>query len=236
MHDHRRTIRPRRGRGAWLAWLFAGIGFASYVFPVSLRPLIALLLTLVAAPVRAAVVVATGTDSPLELPFSTFTNVAVMADGRVAFLGSSRGAFRRLDSGIVHVVAAGDVLPDGRKVAGVGAPALGPGGCVAVRAFLVGGGSRILRACEGTIDVVAATGDAAPGGGTFAEFVADVAYGVGGEVAFVAILDDGSTGIFLRAGAAGTSIARTGASPGTGRVFTALQLIGVSADGRVGFR
>ena len=38
-----------------------------------------------------------------------------------------------------------------RMVAGVSPPALGPGGCVAVRAFLVGGGSRILRRC-GDVD------------------------------------------------------------------------------------
>ena len=37
----------------------------------------------------------TGHQSPLGLPFSSFANPALMADGRVVFLGSSSGAFRR---------------------------------------------------------------------------------------------------------------------------------------------
>ena len=158
-----------------------------------------LTLTLAAVGSRAASipVVATGTSSrPLGLPFSSFSNVSMMADGRVAFLGSSTGAFRRADDGVAHLVAAGDVLADGAVVAGVSAPALGPGDCAVVRAFLVGGGSRILRWCQTGTDVVVATGETAPDGGTFAEFVAGVGYGAQGHVAFTAILDDGSTGLF----------------------------------------
>ena len=155
-------------------------------------------------------VLTTGAASPLGLPFSGFTNVAMMADGRVAFLGSSVGTFRRTDAGVVDVVSAGDTLPDGSQVAGVSPPALGPGDCVALRAFLIGGGSRILRRCGDVVDTVVATGQPAPGGGIFAEFTAGVAYGVQGQIAFTAILDDGNTGLFLQAGSAGTSIARTG--------------------------
>ena len=181
-------------------------------------------------------VLTTGAASPLGLPFSGFTNVAMMADGRVAFLGSSVGTFRRTDAGVVDVVSAGDTLPDGSQVAGVSPPALGPGDCVAVRAFLIGGGSRILRRCGDVVDTVVATGQPAPGGGIFAEFTAGVAYGVQGQIAFTAILDDGNTGLFLQAGSAGTSIARTGGSPSAGIVYTALRLLGVTADGRVGYR
>jgi hypothetical protein len=178
----------------------------------------------------------TGSPSPLGLPFSSFNDVSVMADGRVVFLGSSTGAFRRSGDQIVHVVAAGDTLADGAVVAGVSAPALGPGGCVAVRAFLVGGGSRILRSCQSGMDVVVQTGDPAPDGRTFAEFVAGVAYGAGGQIAFTAILDDGTTGLFRDDAGVRTTIARTGGSPSSGLVLTALRLIGVTADGRVGFR
>jgi hypothetical protein len=205
---------------------------------VTLRSFIALLLTLAAAPLQAApvVVLTTGAASPLGLPFSSFSNVAMMADGRVAFFGSSAGTFRRTDAGVVDVVSAGDTLADGRQVAGVSPPALGPGDCVAVRAYLIGGGSRILRRCGDVVDTVVATGQLAPGGGTFAEFTAGVAYGVQGQIAFTAILDDGNTGLFLQAGSAGTSVARTGGSPSAGLVYTALRLLGVTADGRVGYR
>ena len=111
----------------------------------------ALLLILLAmgAPAGAAAVplVATGMPSPLGLPLSTMSGISLMEDGSVTFLGTSNGAFHRTASGLVRVVAAGDRLADGRTVAGVSAPAVGPGGCVAVRAFLVDGGSRILRRC-----------------------------------------------------------------------------------------
>ena len=212
---------------------FAGIGFAPYVLSVLLRSLTVLALTLAAVVSHAASVpvAVTGGDPPypLGLPFSGFSDVALMGDGRVAFLGNSTGAFQRRNDNLVHVLAAGDVLNDGAVVAGVSAPALGPNGCVAVRAFLVGGGSRILRRCGTTTDVVAATGQAAPGGGTLAEFVDGVEFGAQGQIAFTAILDDGSTGLFRSAGGAVTAIARTGPA------FTSVRVVGVSADGRVGF-
>jgi hypothetical protein len=205
---------------------------------VSLRLHIVFLLTLAAAPLRAApvAVLTTGAASPLGLPFSSFANVAMMADGRVAFFGSSAGTFRRTDAGVVDILSAGDTLADGSTVAGVGLPALGPGDCVAVRAFLIGGGSRILRRCGDAVETVAATGQPAPGGGTFAEFTTGVAYGAQGQIAFTAILDDGNQGLFLQAGGAGTSIARTGGSASAGPVLTALRLLGVTAAGGVGYR
>ena len=146
------------------------------------RWLTSLLALLMAAAVHAAPlpVAATGQPSPLGLPFSGFASISLMADGRVAFLGSSNGAFRRDGNNITHLVAAGDVLAGGQVVAGVSPPALGPGGCTVVRAFLVGGGSRILQRCGNATGVLVATGQAAPGGGKFAEFVDDVASG--GEI------------------------------------------------------
>jgi hypothetical protein len=205
---------------------------------VSPRLLAVLLLTLAAAPSHGAAVpvVTTGTASPLGLPFSGFSSLAMMADGRVVFIGSSTGTFRRTDSGVVDVVSAGDTLADGSTVAGVSPPALGPGDCVAVRAFLSGGGSRILRRCGAVVDTIAATGQPAPGGGTFTEFTAGVAYGAQGQIAFTAVLDDGNSGVFLQANEVGTSIARTGGAAGSGLVFTSLRLIGVASDGRVGYR
>ena len=178
----------------------------------------------------------TGHQSPLGLPFSSFANPALMVDGRVAVLGSSSGAFRRAGGNLVHISAAGDVLADGRVVAGVSAPALGPGGCTAVRAFLVNGGSRILERCGAATTVVAVTGESAPGGGSFAEFVDNVASGGAGQVAFSAVLNDGSAGLYVWAGGALSEVVRTGDAAPNGGVYSALLLIGVATDGRVGFR
>ena len=90
-----------------------------------------------AAPVS---LVSVGDPSPLGLPFSRFSDVALDDQGQVAFVGGSTAIFRRTASGIERVVAAGDVVL-GRTLAGVDAPALASGGCLAFRAAVVGGGS-----------------------------------------------------------------------------------------------
>jgi hypothetical protein len=184
----------------------------------------------------ATVRVAAGDPSPLGLPFSTFSGLALAGDGRVAFVGASTGVFRRSGAALAHVVAAGDVLADGRQVAGVGNPAAGPGGCVAVRAFLVGGGSRLLRRCGAQLDALVTTGTPAPGGGVIADLLAGVAYGPGGEVAFTALLDDGGTALIRANGTTLTRIARTGDTAPSGGTFVALRLVGVSTGGAVAFR
>ncbi len=132
-----------------------------------MRSILLLILLAVGGPAGAAAVplAMSGMPSPLGLPLSTLGGVSLMEDGSAAFLAASTGAFRRAGDALVRILAAGDQLADGRTVAGVSAPALGPGGCVAVRAFLVDGGSRILRRCGAATDVVASTGEAAPGGG-----------------------------------------------------------------------
>src|SRR5262249_44857924 len=185
--------------------------------------LTALLTLLLATGVHAAStpVVVTGHQSPLGLPFSTFANLALMADGSVAFLGSSSGAFRRDGD----VIAAGDVLADGRVVAGVSPPAVCPGTCTVVRAFLVNGGSRILQRCGNTTTVVATTGEAAPGGGVFAEFIDGVACGSADQVAFTAVLDDDTSGLFVATNRVLTDTIRTGSSPPSAGISTPLRLI-----------
>ncbi len=198
--------------------------------------MLSLLLLVRVAAAAPTVRVVTGDPSPLGLPFSTFSGLALAGDGRVAFVGASTGAFRRDGSNLVHVVAAGDVLGDGRQVAGTGNPALGPGGCVAVRAFLVGGGSRLLRRCGTQVDTLVETGAAAPGGGVIADLLAGVAYGPGGEVAFLALLDDGGAAIVRAVGTTLTRIVRTGDTAPSGGVFVSLRIVGVSTGGVVGFR
>src|SRR5262245_39199480 len=214
-----------------------GIRFAPYVEPVRASWLILLCATLFPGTLPAAVapVAITGSRSPLGLPFSAFRNVTPLGDGRVVFVGSSTGAFRRVGS-IVHAIAVGDVLTDATTVAGVSAPALGPGGCVAVRAVLVGGGARILRRCSGLIDSIAQRGDVVSDGSIVVEPVDDVAYGSGGHIAFAAVLADGSTALLEWTNGTLAPAVRTGTTAPNGGTFTTLRLVGVTADGRVGFR
>jgi hypothetical protein len=203
-----------------------------------MRSVLLILLLAIGAPVGAAgaPLAMSGMPSPLGLPLSTLSGVQLMEDGSAAFLGTSNGAFRRTGAGVVRIVAAGDRLADGRTVAGVGAPAVGPGGCVAVRVFVVGGGGRVLRQCGTTTDVVVATGEAAPGGGRFAALVTGVAYGEGGQIAFTSVLDDGRTGLFLDTSGDRRQVVRTSTGDDGTPAFTAIRVIGVSATGNVAFR
>ena len=161
-------------------------------------------------------VLTTGAASPLGLPFSAFANVAMMADGRVAFVGSAAGTFRRTDAGVVarrlgRRHARRRQAGGGREPAGARTGRLRRGARVPGRRREPHPAALRRRRRHGGRDR-----PAAPGGGTFAEFTAGVAYGVQGQIAFTAILDDGNTGLFLQAGSAGTSIARTGESTHAG--------------------
>jgi hypothetical protein len=187
----------------------------------------------VAAP---SVVVAVGARSPLGLPFSRFSDVALDDRGRLAFIGTSAAIFRRTPAGLVHLAGAGDTL-GGRAVAGVGTPALGAGDCLAFRAVYVDGVVGVLRRCGTTLAQVAEVGQPAAGGGVFTGFGAAVVTGAGGRVAFTALVDDGRTGVFVGDGATpAAQVARTGGQAPTGGTFSGFRLVGVAADGSVGFR
>jgi hypothetical protein len=179
--------------------------------------------------------VAVGDASPLGLPFSRFSDVALDDRGRVAFIGTSTAIFRRTGGAIARVIGAGDGLAGG-VLAGVGAPALGGGACLGFRAVFVNGGPAVFRRCDTHFEQIAAVGDPAPRGGAFVGFGTEVGVGPGGQVAFTALLDDASTGLFVAALAGGVSeVARTGSAAAAGGRLTAIRLAGVSASGRVGF-
>src|SRR6187455_3346063 len=65
-----------------------------------------------------------GDTSPLGWPYSAFTDAVVDAAGRVVFAGNSSGIFGRNGDTIGQRVGAGDVLGDGRRIAGVSPPTL----------------------------------------------------------------------------------------------------------------
>lgn len=189
----------------------------------------------VAAGADPEVLLAAGDPSPLGLPFSTFPAVAVDEQARVIVLGSSSGAFRRSRDGLVHLLAAGEVLPSGRVVAGVGAVAAAPGGCAVMRASLVGGGAGLFRRCAAGLERLVETGTPVPGGGTLVDLTGGVAAN-GPHAAFAALLDDGRTVLLRATGTVLTRVVTTGDLPPSGGTITALRLAGVADDGRVGFR
>lgn len=197
---------------------------------------IALVLALRMPAAAASALLAAGDPSPLGLPFSTFTAAGLDSDGRLIVHGASTGAFRRDANGLVHILAAGDVLPSGRRIAGVGAPVQGPPGCTVVVGFLVGGGGAVVRRCGTTLDVLAQTGDVLGDDGPLGELQSDLAYGDAGHVGFAALLADGRTAIVRVTDDTLVTIVRSGDPAPSGGSFSTLRPIGVSGGGRVGFR
>lgn len=179
--------------------------------------------------------VGTGDQSPLGLPFSRFSEVGLDDRGRAAFVGASAAIFHRTAAGLVRIVGAGDAL-DVDVLAGVGGPALGGGACLGFQAVFVGGGSAVFRRCATDFDVIASVGTPVAGG-AFAGFGPTVAVGAGGQIAFTALLDDGTTGLFVAALDGGIrEVTRTGAPAAAGGTLVAIRLVGLSASGHVGFR
>lgn len=180
--------------------------------------------------------VSVGDPSPLGLPFSRFSDVALDDRGRVAFVGGSTAIFRRTPGGIVRLVGAGDVVL-GRTLAGVDDPALATGDCIAFRALLVGASAAVMRRCGTDLVTLAEVGDTAPGGVRFTSFGTEVVIGSGGRVGFTALLDNGATALYLTLGdRIFTELARTGGPSPAGGLYTSFRPVGISASGRVGFR
>src|SRR5690349_16054185 len=111
-----------------------------------------------------------GDTSPLGWPYSAFTDAVVDAAGRLVFSGNSSGIFVRDGGTITQRVGAGDVLGDGRRIAGVSPPALTADGCVVVRATFAQGGEALVRACGSSRVVLLDTTVEAPLGGAIRAF------------------------------------------------------------------
>src|SRR4051794_492166 len=108
---------------------------------------IALALCAGAAAAQPRVRLVAGETSPLGWPYSAFTDAVVDAGGRLVFSGNSSGIFGRNGGTITQRVGAGDVLADGRRLAGVSPPTLTGDGCVVTRATFAQGGEAVIRAC-----------------------------------------------------------------------------------------
>src|SRR3989475_4321580 len=164
LHDRRRRA-PARGLARRTVGCSSGIGFASRPGAVrgATRILLALVLAARAAHAAPSVLVAIGDRSPLGLPFSRFSEVALDDRGRAAFVGASTAVFARTGETLAHLVGAGDVVL-GRTVAGVDGPALGGGDCLAFRALFLGGGAASAGRCGGGVGAGAPGGAPGPGG------------------------------------------------------------------------
>ena len=182
------------------------------------------------------VLVASGDRSPLGVPFSSFSGVALDSRNRVVFVGASAAIFQRRGSALAHLLGAGDLL-DGRTLAGVGPPALATDGCLAFRADFVGGGTAIYRRCGPVAEALASAARPGTRGLAPLAFGPAVAIGAGGRVAFTALVDGGGTALFVAdRSEALTEVTRTGAPAPGGGTFAEFRISGVSTAGRVGFR
>src|SRR5439155_1679917 len=115
-------------------------------------------------------------------------------------------------------------------------PAVGRG-AVAMRLLFAGGDTGVYRLRDAQLEPLASAGASAPGGGRFAAFGATVTVsGDGGRIAFSALLDNGVRALFATDGATLTMVARTGEVSPSGGAFLQFRLLGVTNDGRVGFR
>ena len=193
--------------------------------------------------------VASGDRAPGGGNFSSFGNPALNNKGEVAFgalieqgpiLG---GIFLSSGKEIRSVLAAGGPAPTGGIFARFSERLdVNDAGTIAFSAVLRQGGPEVaVFAVENDVPrALAAVGQAAPGGGTYAAFASWPAMGNDGAVAFLASLDGGPDGLAVyRAGAEGVRrVAAIGdALPGGGRIaaFPLYPSLAIAPDGAVTF-
>lgn len=198
---------------------------------------------------RLSKLVASGDRAPGGGNFTSFGNPALNNKGEVAFgavieqgpiLG---GIFLSSGKEIRPVLAAGSPAPTGGIFARFSERLdLNDAGTIVFSAVLrQGGPEAAVFAVENDVPrALAAVGQAAPGGGTYAAFVSWPAMGNDGAVAFLASLDGGPDGLAIYlAGADGVKrVAAIGdALPGGGRIvaFPLFPSLAVAPDGAVTF-
>jgi hypothetical protein len=180
-------------------------------------------------------VVRVGDESPFGRPFSGFLDPVIDDTGAIGFVGTSTGVFRRVGSTIDGLLVAGDPTTGGRTVASVGPPEPGEPGCVAFVAGFVGGSGGIVRFCDGVATVVAEIGSLGPGALPITTFGPSIAHGLGGEIATVVGLADGTTALLRYVGTTALEVARSGTPAPTGGSFIDFRPVGVTATGNVAF-
>ena len=198
---------------------------------------------------RLAKLAASGDRAPGGGLFSSFGSPALNNKGEIAFgalieqgpiLG---GIFLSGGRDIRPVLAAGAAAPTGGIFARFSERLeLNDAGAIALSAVLRQGGpsAAVFLVENDTPRAVAALGEAAPGGGSFAAFASWPVLSETGAVAFIASLDGGPDGLALYlAGAGGTRrIAAVGdALPGGGRIaaFPLYPALAIAPDDAITF-
>lgn len=157
----------------------------------------------------------------------------INANGDVVFIAHPKGGPRRVyvypAGGAASVLAsAGDAAPAGSTFKRFRAPSINDAGDIAFIGDLQGGEGVYAR-LGGSLVKVVRDGEAAPLGGLFDQFLNAARINDDGDVAFVALLDDGATGAFFYDRSSGTvvELARTGTATGDGREFCDFSEIGL---------
>jgi hypothetical protein len=177
-----------------------------------------------------------GETSPLGWPFSFFAEGTVDTAGALVFVASSTAVFERQGAAIVQRLGAGVVLPDGRRVADVGPPALAADGCVFARTTFVTGGEAIVRGCGTVFAVVIDAGTPAPGGGIIRAFDPPVFVAGTSTLGISATTEDGTSVLLRHDGTTLDELARSGLPVPTGGTYATLRLLGVTSAGALAFR
>ena len=126
---------------------------------------------------------------------------AINSSGDVTFFATPKGGPRRLylypNVGAPSVLAEqGGAAPGGGSFSQFRQPSINDGGDVGFFGDLASGEGVFLKPAAGAMFAVALTGDAAPGGGVYASFDGVSRINGNGDIAFLASVDGGPSGIF----------------------------------------
>ena len=140
---------------------------------------------------------------------------AINGLGDVTFFATPRGGPRRLyrypaAGGPSIIAEQGGAAPGGGSFSQFRQPSINDAGDVAFFGDLASGEGVFIQPGVGAMVAVARAGDAAPGGGTFDGFDGVSRINPAGDVAFLATVSGGPSGIFLYSAGVVTSIARVG--------------------------
>ncbi len=149
---------------------------------------------------------------------------AINSAGDVVFFATPKGGPRRLylypNVGAPSIVASeGDAAPGGGSFTRFEQPSINDAGDIAFFGDLASGEGVFVDPAAGPMFEVAVTGDPAPGGGSFDTFDGVARINAAGDVAFLATVSGGPTGVFVYDGGTMTiaSIARVGDATLDGR-------------------
>ena len=184
-------------------------------------------------------IVVTGDPAPQEETFLAFYSPFLNNKGAVAFIGAVSPSNRYglyVGSGVFRgLVSTGDPAPGGGTFYMFNSVSLNDSGQVLFSAWVDAPlRTGVFLWSEGSVQAIAQTGDAAPGGGTFLSF-SQQSLNASGEVAFDAIFSTRGPGVFLFSRGVVSSIARWG-DPAPGGTISSANSPSLNDAGQVALR